>query len=53
MEIVQLVNIVLSIIFFMCYAYQFVYLAVPFLKKDPPHKAETLHRYGVLIAARN
>lgn len=53
MEIVQLVNIVLSIIFFMCYAYQFVYLAIPFVKKDRPHKVETLHRYGVLIAARN
>ena len=36
-----------------CYAYQAVYLAAALLKKQKVFKAKKLHRYGVLIAARN
>ena len=36
-----------------CYAYQAVYLVAALLKKQKVFKAKKLHRYGVLIAARN
>jgi len=36
-----------------CYAYHFLYLILPHLKKPRPHKPEVLHKYAVLIAARN
>lgn len=53
MESLQTVNLILSILFFVCYSYQFVYLAVPFLKRDRPSGPGKYHRYAVLIAARN
>lgn len=53
MESLQTVNLILSILFFTCYSYQFVYLAVPFLKEDRPAPRGKYHRYAVLIAARN
>ena len=53
MENLQTVNLILSILFLACYSYQFVYLAVPFLKKDRPTNWGKYHRYAVLIAARN
>lgn len=43
----------LAVLLAVCYAYQLVYLLVPFFMKSKPHKAEKLHRYGILIAARN
>ena len=52
-EIIRILNFGLAAIFVICYAYQFLYLAVPFLKKDKPHGPTTLHRYAVLISARN
>lgn len=33
--------------------YQVVFFLVPFWKKQTPHKCSQLHRYAVLIAARN
>ncbi|MGM9662119.1 MAG: glycosyltransferase family 2 protein [Oscillospiraceae bacterium] len=47
------VNFALSLLFLFCYFYQFAYLPVPILKKMPPHEAPRLHRYAVLICARN
>lgn len=47
------INFCISIAFTICYLYQFFYLPVPLLKRDKPHKPEVLHRYAVLIAARN
>ena len=47
-------NFVLSLIFFVCYAYQMGYIFVPFLfksKKLPINKC--VNRYAVLICARN
>ena len=52
-EFIRILNFGLAAIFVICYAYQFLYLAVPFLKKDKPHGPTTLHRYAVLISARN
>ena len=36
-----------------CYFYQIVYLFLPLIKKSRPHTAPRLHRYAILIAARN
>lgn len=52
-EIIRIINFTLAALFVICYAYQFVYLAIPFLKKDKPHRPTVLHRYAVLISARN
>ncbi len=52
-ETVQIINLILGAMFFVLYSYQFVYLLVPFLKKDKPHKETKMHRFAVLISARN
>ena len=52
-EVIRILNFSLAVLFVLCYAYQFLYLAVPFLKKDKPHGPAKLHRYAVLISARN
>ena len=53
MEEVRIINNIIGILFILCYAHQILWLIVPFLKKDPPHGPAVLHRYAVLIAARN
>jgi cellulose synthase/poly-beta-1,6-N-acetylglucosamine synthase-like glycosyltransferase len=54
METVGLINLVLSILFSICYLYQLVYLVTPIFKKDKPESSVTiLHRFAVLISARN
>ena len=50
---VNTVNYIIALIFCVCYAYQFVYLAVPLFMRKKPRPAAVLHRYGVLISARN
>ena len=52
-EIIRIINFTLATLFVICYAYQFIYLAIPFLKKDKPHGPVKFHRYAVLISARN
>ena len=53
METIKLINFIIGMIFFVCYSYQFFYILVPFVKKEKPHKKTELHRYAVLISARN
>lgn len=53
MEVIQFINYSLSMLFFFCYLYQIIYLAVPYVKKLPQHKPVQMHRYAVLISARN
>ncbi len=53
MSVLNAVNRALSVIFFLCYFYQLVYLIIPLIKRDRPHQPEVPHRYAVLIAARN
>lgn len=53
METIRTINIIIAILFFLCYAYQFFYLVVPYIKKEKPHKQLKKHKYAVLIAARN
>ena len=52
-ELIKLTNYLLAVIFFTCYAYQLFYLAIPFIKKLPPHSKPRSHRYAALISARN
>lgn len=53
MEIIQQINFTIAVLFFICYSYQLVYLIIPYIKKPKPHKPVKLHRYAVLISARN
>ena len=53
MQVIVTINVVLWVVFFMCYLYQMYYIAVPFFKKDRPHKETKEHKFAVLISARN
>lgn len=50
---IDVINYVIAVVFFVCYAYQFLYLAVPFFVKKTVCRCAEKHRYGVLICARN
>lgn len=52
-EIVKIINLVMGLLFFVLYFYQFVYLLIPFIKKEKAHKETELHKFAVLISARN
>ena len=53
METIRLVNLIVTVLFSLCAAYQLFYMVVPFLTRRKPHLPEKQHRYAVLIAARN
>lgn len=53
MEKIILINLVIAIIFFICYSYQFLYVIASLLKKEQPDQEAKPHRFAVLIAARN
>ena len=53
MDAVRLINWIISIIFFVCYTYQFFYIPVIWFFKDRAHKTATPHSYAMLICARN
>lgn len=53
MKAISLINYIIAVIFFVCYSYQFLYIAIPFIKKSKLPKKAVLHKYAVLIAARN
>lgn len=54
METIGRINIILSIVFTVCYAYQYAYIAFPFLIRGRQEKRPVVrHRYAVLISARN
>ena len=46
-------NLIVFILFFCCYAYQFVYIGVRLFTKPPVRTAKKMHKFAVLIAARN
>ena len=52
-EIIRSINAAIGIAFFICYFYQLVYIFIPFIKKEKPHRPVSLHRFAVLISARN
>ena len=53
MDTILTINIVIAVVFTCCYAYQLFFLAVPFTKKQEPHKPRGPHRFAILICARN
>jgi len=53
MEFVHFFNYFVSFLFMICYSYQFIYAFIPHIRKDKPHAKEKMHRYAVLICARN
>ena len=53
MEIIVYLNFIISLIFTLCYFYQFVYVFIGLFKKPREFEARKKHRYGVLISARN
>lgn len=52
-ETVESANCIIGALFFILYFYQLIYIIVPFIKKDKPHKEEKTHRFAALISARN
>ena len=53
MGTVRLINHIISTAFLICYAYQIIFLLVPFFLKKKKTTAEKLYSYAVLISARN
>lgn len=53
MDAVKVFNFIISIVFIVCYSYQFLYILIPYVMKDKPMKPAVGHRYAVLISARN
>ena len=53
MTAVRMINMILGTMLLVFYSYQIFYIFVPFFKRDKPHKETKLHRYAVLISARN
>ncbi len=53
MEIMQTIHRIVGLLFCLCLSYQIVYLLLPFIRRDKPHVPTVLHRYAILIAARN
>lgn len=53
METLKTINFIIAVIFFVCYTYQFLYVPVPWLRKEKPHGPAKANRYAVLICARN
>ncbi len=53
MDTIKIINYVIMVIFFTCYAYQFFYIPLALLKKRKPLPEGVPHRFAVLIAARN
>lgn len=51
--ILDILNLIFGVAFVLCYAFQFAYLLIPFLKKLPQHKEAKENRIAILIAARN
>lgn len=49
-----LINACMGILFLLCYAYQLFYIGVAIFKKKKPHTGkEILHKFAVMISARN
>ena len=49
----ETINQVIGILFFVCYAYQFVYIPIALLGRKKHYPAARPHRLAVLVAARN
>lgn len=53
LKIIENGNLIIGILFTLCYSYQIFYILVPFLIKPKPHKKTKINNIGILISARN
>ncbi len=53
MKILEIINIIIGIVFLLCYSYQFLYIPISVFARQKKHKDDVLHKIGILIAARN
>ncbi len=53
MSLLLKIPVIISLIFFVCYSYQIIYIPISILKKSRPIQNVTPHRFAVLISARN
>ncbi len=53
MKAIIIFNFIISMVFTLCYAYQFFYVLVGLLKKHEYHPSKKNHKYAVVISARN
>lgn len=53
MSILTIINIIIGSVLGLCYLYQFVFLIIAYVKKQPIHDAKKINRIAVLISARN
>lgn len=53
MKIILYFNFTISVIFTLCYFYQFIYVFVGLFKKPKTYSHRTQHKYAVVISARN
>ncbi|MBQ7794198.1 MAG: glycosyltransferase family 2 protein [Clostridia bacterium] len=53
MKFVLYFNLIISMIFTLCYFYQLVYVVVGLFKKNKSFKTLNNHRYAVVVSARN
>lgn len=53
MSVLKTISWVIAALFFVCYLYQFLYIPAALALKDEPHRPKRLHRFAVLICARN
>ncbi len=53
MKAIIIINAVISVLFTLCYAYQFFYLFVGLLKGEQSFKAVKQHKFAAVISARN
>ena len=52
-EILGVLSTLLGLMVSLCYSYQILYLLLPLFHKQPSLPEGKLHRYAILIAARN
>lgn len=55
MEWIKIINYIITVIFLLCYSYQFVYIPISWFmkKKKPAPRPQMEHTYAALICARN
>ena len=53
MHTVEMINFIIMCLFFACYVYQFVYIPIAWLPRKKEMLHAPMHRFAVLIAARN
>ena len=53
MKAIIVFNCIISVVFTLCYAYQFFYIFVGLLKKPQEFTAKKQHRFAVVVSARN